>query len=508
MKKKRIVAFLLLMFVMISKTFAAYDNTNIDLGAHRIKYNKNENRYIKYNGTSQRFFDYYYIDNDGQRYPAYCINLGMDGAENGEYDVNVTERLKDKRLENIILNGYPYKSVSELGVADEMAAKFATQFAVWGYISNLDFSKMEALNNEGVQVISAIKNIYNRGVNSQGVTNTVKILSIDKNFAIDEKNEEYYSKKIKLEYNENVKEITLKDNSVGAVITDLNNNVLNKITNQKEVKILVKRSKILEDVKFNLEFNCLVKENSVMFGVSTDSSKQNAALALRPLKTNVIKLENNLEYIPTYLKITKVDKEDNSIKLKNVKFSISLKSTGTLLGEYTTDENGEINLDVSKDLKIFKSEELQIEEIETPKEYYLSKENNTYDIKIVAGKENNITIENNKIKGKIKILKLSNEDNKLSGLDKNSPLQDTVFNIYNEENELVEVITTDKNGEATTKELNYGKYYIKEVKSSKYYVLNSTIFKAEITKMGEEIKLVIGNDNVEYLEELPFTGKF
>lgn len=507
MKKKRIIAFLLLMFVAISKTFAAYNNTNIDLGAHRIKYNKNENRYIKYNGISQRFFDYYYIDNEGQRYPAYCINLGMDGAEKGEYDVNVNERVKDEKLERIILNGYPYKSVSELGVSDEMAAKFATQFAVWGYISKLDFSKMEALNEDGVKVISAIKNIYNNGINGRTLSNTVSISQIDNSFVIDEKNEEYYSKKIKLNYNENVKEITLRDNLVGAVISDLNNNVINKITNQKEVKILVKRSKILENVNFTLEFDCLVKENSVMFGLSTDSSKQNAALTLKPLKTNVVKMENKLEYIPTYLKIVKVDKEDENIKLKNAKFSIFLKSTGMPLGEYTTDENGEINLDVSKDLRIFKSEELKLKEIEVPTGYYIKDTNDTYDVEIKMGKENTIKIENNKIKGKIKILKLSNEDNKLSGLDKNSPLPDTVFNIYNEENELVDTITTNENGEAISKELNYGKYYIKEVKSSKYYVLNSIIFKAEITKSGETLELVIGNDNVVYSEELPFTGK-
>lgn len=506
-KKNKIIAFLLLMLVTISKAFAAYDNTNIDLGIHKIKYNKNENRYIKYNGISQRFFDYYYLDNEGVRYPAYCINLGMDGAEKGEYDVNVNEKLQDKTLNNIILNGYPYKTPSELGLNTEDEAKFATQFAAWCYVSHLDFSKIEALNQEGIKVANAIKNIYDRGMNTQTLPNTVNILDVSKEFKIDDKDEEYYSKKINLEYNENVKEIILRKNSLDAIVTDLNNNKIDKITNQKEVKILVKRNKILENVKFNLEFDTLVKENSVMFGASLDSSKQNTALALKPLKTNVIKLENELKYEPTYLKIIKVDKDDNAIRLPNTKFSLSLKSTGRFLGEYTTDENGEINLDVSKELKIFKSEELELKEIEASKGYNISKENNVYDIKLKMGKENTITIANDKIKGKIKILKLSNEDNKLSGLKKNTPLSDTTFNIYSEDNQLVDTITTDKNGIAVSKELKYGKYYIKEIKSSKYYVLNANTFKAEITKMNEVINLTIGNNNVIYSEELPFTGK-
>ena len=505
-KKNKIIAFLLLIIVTMSKIFAAYDNTNIDLGTHRIKYNKNENRYIKYNGISQRFFDYYYLDNEGVRYPAYCINLGMDGAEKGEYDVNVNEKLQDKTLNNIILNGYPYKSPSELGLSTEDEAKFATQFAAWCYVSNLDFGKIEALNQEGIKVANAIRNIYEKGINTEILPNTVNIVEVSKEFKIDDKDEEYYSKKIKLEYNENVKEIVLRKNSLEAIITDLNNNKIDKITNQKEVKILIKRNKVLENIKFSLEFDTLVKENSVMFGASLDSSKQNTALALRLLKTNIIKMDNELKYIPTYLKIIKVDKDDNAIRLPNTKFSISLKSTGRLLGEYVTDENGEINLDISKDLKIFKSEELELKEIEASKGYYISKEENAYNIKVKMEKENTISISNDKIKGNIKILKLSNEDNKLSGLKKNTPLCDTVFNIYNENNELVDTITTDKNGVATSKDLEYGKYYIKEIKSSKYYVLNSNTFKAEITKMGEVINLTIGNDNVVYSEELPFTG--
>ena len=62
-KLNSLLIVMLIVFFQFSNIFAAYENTNIDLGKYRIYYNKNENRYIKYNSISQRFFDYYYIDN-------------------------------------------------------------------------------------------------------------------------------------------------------------------------------------------------------------------------------------------------------------------------------------------------------------------------------------------------------------------------------------------------------------------------------------------------------------
>lgn len=44
--------------------------------------------------------------------------------------------------------------------------------------------------------------------------------------------------------------------------------------------------------------------------------------------------------------------------------------------------------------------------------------------------------------------------------DTKIPLEDIIFEVYDEDNNLIEIITTDKNGEATTKELPINKHYI------------------------------------------------
>ena len=393
-KISNVLVVCLMLFINFSNVLAAYQNSNIDLRCYRIYYNKNENRYIKYNSTSQRFYDYYYIDNEGNRYPAYCINLEIDGAEKEEYDVNVSKKLDDKTLMNIILNGYPYKTLEELSLNTNEEARFSTQFAVWGYLNNLDFSKMEPLNESGFRVINAINQIYTNGVNGNILTNKINVKEIDKEFKIDELNQEYYSKKYRLEYNENVKEIILQNNNLEIKACDLNNNVLDVITNQKEIKILVPREKITSDISVKLTFKYKTKENAVMFGASTKPNMQNIALALKPIKNIEESFDFNIKYIPSILKIIKVDKDDNDTKIPNVKFKVYDKNSEKVIGEYVTNDNGEITIDTQKELGVVLNTDVIIEEVEGPDNYYIDRENNRKIVNLKVAEENTVGFEN------------------------------------------------------------------------------------------------------------------
>ncbi len=493
LKLYSIVIVFMMLFVNISNIFASYENTNIDLKKYRIYYNKNENRYIKYNSVSQKFFDYYYLDNNGNSYPAYCINLGMDGAEKGEYDVDVLKKIDDEKLSNIILNGYPYRSVEELGLNTKEEARFSTQFAVWTYISNLDFSLIEPLNNDCIRVVEAIKNIYYNGMNSSILSNKVNIVSIDNEFKIDDKNPEYYSKKIKLDYNNNVKNINYTSTDNLVKISDLNNNVIENITNQKEVKVLILREKILEDRNINIKFSCDVKENLVMFGLSTDSNKQNTALALKPIRNDIVNLNLNIKYIPTTLKITKVDMENKELKIPGVKFRILDKNTGKKLGEYTTDKDGKITIDTQKEFNYFIDKNVIIQEVETNDEYFLDTTNNSYNLKLKSGQENSIVIENEKIKGNIKLIKKSSQDDENFNFNNSVFIPNTEFEILDSNGKVVDKIVTNEEGVAITKDLPKGIYYIKEVKANDKYVLSENIYVIEIKDHNQQITLNVEN---------------
>ena len=157
------------------------------------------------------------------------------------------------------------------------------------------------------------------------------------------------------------------------------------------------------------------------------------------------------------VKVIKVDKDNNEVKLAGVEFKI-YDENNNLVDTLVTDKNGEA---VSKELRIDK--EYTIKETKTLSNYVLNEETKT-----VTLKENqiiDITFENEAKKGQIRVIKidLDNNEVKLAGVE---------FEIYNEDNELVDTIITDENGEAVSKKLRIDKEYtIKESKTLSNYVL-------------------------------------
>ena len=67
--------------------------------------------------------------------------------------------------------------------------------------------------------------------------------------------------------------------------------------------------------------------------------------------------------------------------------------------------------------------------------------------------------------------------------------------MYDAENNLVDTITTDKEGKAITKELLKGCYFVKEVESGEWYLLNENTFNAEIKEHQEIVNVEITNES-------------
>src|SRR5699024_3161493 len=120
-------------------------------------------------------------------------------------------------------------------------------------------------------------------------------------------------------------------------------------------------------------------------------------------------------------------------------------------------ENGEA---LTKKYPIRDYETIKIHEIETDKYYELDDEIKTITLEANTTKE--IIYENEKIRGDIEITKISEEDNEKTGEKKGTPLKGAIFEVYYENDILVDTIVTDDNGKAKSKLLEYGKYYVKE----------------------------------------------
>ncbi|MBQ7411150.1 MAG: Cys-Gln thioester bond-forming surface protein [Clostridia bacterium] len=177
-------------------------------------------------------------------------------------------------------------------------------------------------------------------------------------------------------------------------------------------------------------------------------------------KTTTLNIEN--EHKKGNLKVYKVDKDYNKIVLGDVEFDLYSEEFQKVIGTYRTDVNGEIYIE---NLRIGN---YSLIEKETNRWYNLANDTN---IAVEWKETTDTTIENELMKGQIKIVKIDtdNKEVKLGGV---------TFEVYDENNNLLETLVTDKNGEVTTKRYavrDFEKLYLKETSTLENYILNDKV---------------------------------
>lgn len=235
----------------------------------------------------------------------------------------------------------------------------------------------------------------------------------------------------------------------------------------------------------------LVKEISTVDGYKIDNTTQ---------KVNINWGDNKLVQIKNNpygsLKITKTDK-DTKQGLKGVEY-VLISKDGTNKWELVTDKNGKIN--------IFNKLEEGI--------YYLTetkalngyvKDEKEYEVEIQWGKLTILNLTNEKLKGKIQIIKTSADNNQVTGVLANTRLSNAVFEIRNEKGKLIDTVTTNYDGIATSKELEFGTYMVNEVKAPANYILDTNKYTVDI-KDGETKVLNMANKSVNIGVTVEKTG--
>ena len=82
------------------------------------------------------------------------------------------------------------------------------------------------------------------------------------------------------------------------------------------------------------------------------------------------------------------------------------------------------------------------------------------------------------------------------------PLEGVKFEVYNENNEIVDQIVTDKEGKATTKQLYKGKYKVKEIETNEWYILDENEYDVEIKNNEEIVTLSISNKSKDPMVDI------
>jgi len=174
------------------------------------------------------------------------------------------------------------------------------------------------------------------------------------------------------------------------------------------------------------------------------------------------------------LAIQKNDSEGTPIP--GVKFNI-LDENKNLILTITTNENGQAGV------KNIPLGTYYYQEVEAPD--YVVMDTNQYEFKIETKDQVVVKqIVNEKVSGSLKITKVNDDDRAIAGV---------TFNILDTNKNVVETVTTGENGIATSKKLEPGTYYYKEVSVPDEYVLDPQEYEFKIQNDGKLVAVKVVN---------------
>lgn len=314
--------------------------------------------------------------------------------------------------------------------------------------------------------------------------------------------------------NEEYKTITVEEDKIKSIQFENEH----KKGSLKIYKVDLDNKKIpVSDVEFEITdkdgYKYVAKSNKD--GIAYVENIRTGVVTIKETKTNKIyKLSKDIYYaeikcnelaeitiknekLKGQIEVNKVDAEDKEYKLEGVEFEV-INSNDEVVETIKTDKNGKV---VTSKLPIG---EYKLKEVKTDAMHILDEKIVKVDVKEDIVSKLNIT--NERIKGQIKIVKTSEDDNFINGLKIGSPIANVKFEIYDSNKKLVDKIVTDESGIAITKKLDKGIYTIKEVESAKWYLLNEDDFIVEIETNKEIVQVDVTNKSEKPTVDIEKTG--
>lgn len=304
---------------------------------------------LKYKGIP-RGAVYVVYEENGEQYPAYCINPEKIGVgETDAYDVSVNGYITDAMLWRIITNGYPYRSIEELGVANKKEAYLATKQAVYCYLDNRNVNEYSGIGEAGARTLNALKQIWNNAQNSTEtkISNVVDIIPVSSGWTQDAINPKYISKTYKIEASAPITtyQVDIKGQNLpeGLIVTNNTNNIAGIFTPNQTFKILIPTNVLKNSGSFEINVSTKMDTKPVLYGVSQDSNLQNYALTTFRYEDATGSYVEQYQKNESQIKILKREKE-TKVPLAGVEFQLLNSSKEVIYQNLITDKNGQIVL--------------------------------------------------------------------------------------------------------------------------------------------------------------------
>lgn len=341
----KIIKIILIVTVVMILNFALLFNTVQALEQQQITIytTGNLSRMLKYDGMLIKTAHAVYEEN-GKQYPAYCLNKDLQGVgENiGSYQLTNEEKITDVGLWRVIINGYPYKSLEELGVANEEEAYIATKQSIYCYIYNRGTEKYSGIGDSGARTVNAMNIILEnakKSTENMGEQN-IQITQSDEW----RKENDYITKEYQIASDINISKysIKLENEPEGCKIVDLQNQEKSEFNSDEKFKISIPIKSLQESGVFKIKIETQMETKPIFYGKAPSSNLQDYALTAYSYETVNTELVQNYGKNETELTIEKQDDKTNK-KLKGATFEI-LDQNKNVVKTEETDENGQIIL--------------------------------------------------------------------------------------------------------------------------------------------------------------------
>lgn len=486
-----IVTLIAILIGTCSKTLAVNVGDKIkieDLGdcGYHLQYWDSENSRWSYVKTTMAGFK-----ENGVTHYAYCMNVKLPGVEEGEYSVNINKMLNDKHIYTAIINSFPYKTPKELGVANKYDAFALSKHAIYSVMYDRDVRKYYKGGDErGKKMVNAMEKIVNKARNNPQTLSTSTNIEIKEQGKLKKDTKKgYYSQTYSVSADAEVSKykVSINNHTKGTIVTDINGKEKKEFASEEKFKILIPKENIRTSKNISINVTGDIKNYPIFYGKAPTGNLQDYALTYSAYSTGKGQQNLNIDKYKSKIKVIKVDKEDNKTRLQGVEIDV-LDKDENILESIVTNENGEA---VTSDYLICDYQKLYLREKKTQDKYIL--DTSLKEIQLKGGETINYTFENSKIKGQLEIIKISNEDSKITGIKKGEPIANAKFDVLDENKKYIETITTNEQGIARTSMLEKGIKYVKEKGSPKWYLLNTEEYSGEIVNNGDIIKIKITN---------------
>lgn len=342
---KKVIILTVLMIIILTAIFSNISNA-IQMSSAEVYISGRSPVLLKYGNMNVATTIVVY-QKDGIEYPAYCLQRDLDGVgEEPSYTVDTNTLLSNVMVWRAIINGYPYKTIEQLGCQTREEAFLATKQAVYCMLYNRSANEYSGIGEAGQRTWNALNQIVTNARNSGASKISSEIFITEENsiWKLDNINQKYISKTFIVTSNAGMNEYTVGlegETPEGVILADKSNNEKHTFNYGEKFKILIPIQSNIKDGNFHIKVEGNVKTKPIIYGKAPNSNLQDYALTGSIYEDG--KGIRKVNYAKNETKIIILKQEKDTKKpLQGVQFELLDENQNVIHTSLLTGENGKI----------------------------------------------------------------------------------------------------------------------------------------------------------------------